>query len=116
MPNYMLLLHMNPSRPRPTSPDEIMAITKAYMDWADRMRADGRLKGGEKLTADAGKVMRPNGSRVTVTDGPYAETKELIGGYFAISAKNYDEACRVAESCPHLGFGGTIEVRQVDQM
>ena len=48
MPNYMLLLHMNPSRPRPSSPDEIMAITKAYMDWADRMRAAGRLKGGEK--------------------------------------------------------------------
>ncbi|HEU5272577.1 MAG TPA: YciI family protein, partial [Xanthobacteraceae bacterium] len=116
MPNYMLLLHTNPSRPRPTSPDEIMAITKAYMDWADRMRADGRLKGGEKLTFDAGKVMRPNGGRVTVTDGPYAESKELIGGYFAISARNYDEACRIAESCPHLGFGGTIEVRQVDHM
>ena len=116
MPNYMLFLHTNSSRPRPTSPDDIMAVTKAYMAWADRMRAEGKLKGGEKLTFDAGKVMRPNGARVTVTDGPYAESKELIGGYFAISAKDYNEACRIAESCPHLGFGGTIEVRQVDQM
>ncbi len=117
MPNYMLFLHTDPRRPRPTSPDEIMAITKAYMTWADRMRAEGRLKGGEKLTFDAGKVMRPNGGgKVTVTDGPYAESKELIGGYFAISAKDYTEACRIAESCPHLGYGGTIEVRQVDQM
>jgi hypothetical protein len=116
MPNYMLLLHADSTRPRPTSPDEIMAITKSYMAWADRMRAEGRLKGGEKLTWDAGKVMRPKNGRVTVTDGPYAESKELVGGYFAISAKDYDEACRVAESCPHLGYGGTIEVRQVDQM
>jgi hypothetical protein len=116
MPNYMLLLHADSTRPRPTSPDEIMAITNSYMPWADRMRAEGRLKGGEKLTNDAGKVMRPKNGRVTITDGPYAESKELVGGYFAISAKDYDEACRIAESCPHLGYGGTIEVRQVDQM
>ncbi len=117
MPNYMLFLHQKSDRPRPASPDDIMAITKAYMAWADRMRSEGRLKGGEKLTADAGKVMRANGgNKVSVTDGPYAESKELIGGYFAISAKDYDEACRIAQSCPHLGYGGTIEVRQVDQM
>jgi hypothetical protein len=116
MPNFMLLLHTDSTRPRPTSPDEIMAITKSYMAWADRMRSEGRLKGGEKLTFDAGKVMRPKNGRITVTDGPFAESKELVGGYFAISAKDYDEACRVAESCPHLGYGGTIEVRQVDQM
>ena len=116
MPNYMLFLHQSSTRPRPASPDEIMTITKAYMAWADRMRAEGRLKGGEKLTCDGGKVLRPNGGRVPVTDGPSAESKELVGGYFAISAKDYDEACRVAESCPHLGYGGSIEVRQVDQM
>jgi len=80
MPNYMLLLHQDSTRPRPTSPDEIMAITKSYMNWADRMRAEGRLKGGEKLTFDAGKVMRPKNGKVTVTDGPYAESKELVGG------------------------------------
>jgi hypothetical protein len=116
MPNYMLLLHTNPGRPTTRSPDEMMAMTKAYMGWADKMRAEGRLKGGEKLTFDAGKAMRSRDGRVTVTDGPYAESKEIVGGYFAISAKDYDEACRVAESCPHLGYGGGIEVRQVDQM
>ena len=116
MPNYMMLLYALPNQPRPTSPDEIMAVTKSYMNWADKMRAEGRLKGGEKLTFDPGKVMRSANGRVTVTDGPYAESKELIGGYFAISAKDYDEACKLAESCPHLGYGGSIEVRQVDQM
>ena len=82
MPNYMLLLHQSSTRPRPASPDEIMTITKAYMAWADRMRAEGRLKGGEKLTFDGGKVMRPNGGgKVTVTDGPILLQKsfELTG-------------------------------------
>lgn len=116
MPNYMLLLHQLSNRPRPTSPDEIMAITKNYMSWADKMRAEGRLKGGDKLTFDPGKVIRPKNGRATVTDGPYAESKEMVGGYFMISAKDYDEACRLAETCPHLGYGGDIEVRQVDQM
>jgi hypothetical protein len=116
MPNYMLLLYQPPNRPRPSSPDEIMAITRSYMSWADRMRAEGRLKGGEKLTFDPGKVMRPKNGKITVTDGPYAESKELIGGYFAISANDYAEACKIAETCPHLGYGGNIEVRQVDQV
>ena len=116
MANYMLFLHRNSSRPAPRSPDEMMAMTKAYMGWADRMRAEGRLKGGDKLTDDPGKVMRPGDGQVTVTDGPYAESKEILAGYFMISAKDYDDACHVAESCPHLGYGGRIEVRQVDQM
>ena len=53
MPNYMLFLHSDSTRPRPASPDEIMKITKAYMAWADRMRSEGRLKGGEKLTFES---------------------------------------------------------------
>src|SRR5262249_60539098 len=89
MPNYMMFLHMNPNRPRPTSPDEIMAVTKAYMAWADRMRAEGKLKGGEKLTFDAGKVMRPNGGGATRPDGADAGKKERIGGRFALRAQGY---------------------------
>ena len=58
--------------------------------------------------------MRASSGRVSVTDGPYAESKELVGGYFIISAADYDEACRVAESNPHFKYGGNIEVRQVD--
>ena len=116
MPNYMLFLHQDSARPRPSSPDEMMTMIKAYTGWADRMRSEGRLKGGEKLSDDAGKVMRTKGGRVTVTDGPYAETKEIVGGYFVISAKDYDEACRVAETCPHLGYGGRIELRQIHEM
>ena len=90
-------------------------MMKDYGGWADRLRGEGRLKGGQKLTNDAGRVMRSAaGGRVVVTDGPYAESKELLGGFFVVTAKDYDEACRLAESCPHLRYGQRIEVRQID--
>jgi hypothetical protein len=117
MPDYLLLLYQNPNRPPPKSPDEFAAMVKTYMAWTDRIRAEGRHKGGQKLTDDAGKILRPNGGgRVSVSDGPFAESKEILGGFYLISAKDYAEACRVAESSPHLGYGGRIEVRQVHEL
>jgi len=114
MPDFILLLHRQSGPPPALSPAEMTAMTKAYMGWGDRMREEGRLKGGEKLTNDAGRVLRSTAGRIGVTDGPYAESKELVGGFFIIAARDYDEACRVAESCPHLGYGGRIEIRQID--
>jgi hypothetical protein len=114
MPDFILLLHRPPGPPPALPAAEMAAMTKAYLGWADRMRDEGRLKAGEKLTNDAGRVMRASAGRVSVTDGPYAESKELTGGFFIITAGDYDEACRIAEGCPHLQYGGTIEVRQID--
>jgi hypothetical protein len=116
MPNFLFLLHQNTDRPKPSSPAEFGAIMKEYMAWTERLRAEGRHKGGEKLTEDPGKVLRPNGGRTVVTDGPYAESKEVVGGYYVVSAADYAEAVRVAEGSPHLKFGGRIEIRQIDQM
>jgi hypothetical protein len=50
------------------------------------------------------------------TDGPFAESKELLGGFFLIAAADYGAACRTAESCPHFKYGGSIEIRQIDPM
>ena len=58
MPSYLILLHQDTDRPRPQSPAEATRITEAYIGWAARMRAEGRMTGGEKLTEDAGRVMR----------------------------------------------------------
>lgn len=116
MPNFLLLLHNNVDQPRPSSPDDIMSMMKAYMAWTDKLRAEGRYQSGQKLTYDAGKTLRQSGGRVAVTDGPYAESKEIVGGFYLITAKDYDEACRVAQTSPHLAYGGRIEVRQIDEM
>jgi hypothetical protein len=116
MASFMLLLHRS-NAPRQRTGD-VASITREYMDWADRIRAQGHLKGSAKLTDDAGKVMRAGASdaRVTTTDGPYAESKEIVGGYFLISAPDYAEACRIAADCPHLKYGSHIEVRQVQEL
>ena len=114
MPDFLLLLHRPVGAPPAFPPDRLAAITKEYMNWNERMRAEGRFKAGQKLTFDSGRVMRANGERIVVTDGPFAESKELLGGFYVIAARDYDEACRIAESCPHFSYGGSIEVRQID--
>jgi hypothetical protein len=116
MPNYMLLLHQNAEREAPTAPDDFMAMMKTYMAWTDKIRAEGRHKGGQKLADGPGKIIASQGGKLTVTDGPYAESKEIVGGFYIISARDYDEACRIAETNPHLTYGGRIEVRQIDEM
>jgi len=118
MPSFMMLLHGPADRPRQSAsnPQEFTRMTREYMEWADRMRAQGQLKGGNKLTDDAGKILRTQGGRLSTTDGPYAESKEIVGGFFVISAGDYTEACRIAESCPHLKYGSYIEVRQVQEL
>ncbi|HEV7996380.1 MAG TPA: YciI family protein [Stellaceae bacterium] len=110
MPDFLLLLHRPAGPPPALSADAAAAMTKDYTGWC----ADGRRKGGEKLTNDAGRVVRPAAGRPVVTDGPYAESKELLGGFYLIAAADYGEACRIAESCPHLKYGGGIEIRQID--
>ena len=116
MSSFMLLLHSPTGRPRVAADASVHTqITREYMAWADRMREQGHLKGGSKLTDDSGKIMR-GGERVSTTDGPFPESKEVVGGYFLVSARDYAEACRLAESCPHLKYGSHIEVRQVEEL
>jgi hypothetical protein len=110
MPDFILLLR-RPTGPMPAlAPAEAAAMTRDYTGW----RAEGRRKAGEKLTNDAGRLLTAAAGRVIVTDGPYAESKELLGGFYIIAAQDYAEACRIAESCPHLKYGGHIEIRQID--
>lgn len=116
MPNYMLFLHEDQGQFDGRAQDEMMRIIKEYGAWAAKMREAKRFVGGEKLTDDAGKVLRNKGGKIVVTDGPYAETKEVVGGYFAITAKDYAEACEIARDCPHLKYGGRVEVREVHQL
>lgn len=116
MPNFILFLHENQGQFDDRSHDEMMRVIKEYGAWAAQMREAKRFVGGEKLTDDTGKVLRPKTGRIVVTDGPYAESKEIVGGYFTITAKDYDEACEIATDCPHLKYGGRVEVRQIHQL
>lgn len=105
MSQYMLLLYDNPAGWSKLSPEEMQRALEKYMAWMKKPF----VLDSKRLAADAGKVMR----RARVTDGPYSETKEVLGGYYAIEAANYDEAVARTADHPHLEYGGTIEVRQI---
>jgi hypothetical protein len=116
MPNYILFLHDNPKDFVNRADAEMMNIVKEYGAWATKMRAENRLLGGEKLTENGGKVLARSGNRMTVTDGPYAEAREVIGGYFVVKADNYADAVKIAETCPHAKYGSRIEVREIHDL
>jgi hypothetical protein len=91
------------------SKEEIQAAIDQFYVWYERLVAEGRIKRGQRLARE-GKTVS-NGS---VTDGPFAETKEVIGGYWFIVARSLDEAAEVAGRNPCLACGLSYEVRPVE--
>ena len=116
MPRYMLLLHDDPSAWATISPQQMQQAIEKYIAWGAKLRSAGILVSSDKLTDDPGRVVRGKNGQVRVTDGPFSEAKEVLGGYYTIEATNYDEAVRQVQDCPHLDHGGTIEIRQVDEV
>lgn len=96
------------------SPEKIQQATQKYMDWTQRLRTQGKLVNSNRLQ-DTGRVIRPNGGKPSVTDGPFAEAKEQIGGYWLIDAKDYDEALKMVEDHPHVRLwkNTVLEVREI---
>jgi len=109
MAQFMLLLHHDPSGWFRLSPEDMQKATEKYMAWTNK----AFVRGSGRLTPDAGRVLRSDGGHARVADGPYSETKEILGGYYTIEAADYDEAVKLSLDHPHLEFGGTIELRQV---
>lgn len=112
MPQYMLLLYDNPAHWQNLSPEEMQRALEKYMAW----RQKPFTVGTGRLAEDVGRVLRSEGGKPRATDGPYSETKEILGGYYTIEAADYDQAVERALTHPHLEYGGTIEVRQMYQM
>jgi hypothetical protein len=116
MPKYMFLLYDDPSTWMNLSPNDMQQAIEKYVAWGTKLREKGALVGSDKLADDPGKVMRKGEGKLRVTDGPYSETKEVLGGHYTVTAPTYEAAVELARDCPHLEYGGTIEVRQIDEM
>jgi hypothetical protein len=115
MAKYMLLLYGDPATFAGMSPEQIQQAITKYNAWRDQLQRDKIYVSSHKLADEPGKVLGGRGGQPRVTDGPYSETKEVLAGYFMIEAASYDAAVQRSLGCPHLEYGGTIEVRQVDQ-
>lgn len=95
------------------SPEEMQQVMQSWMTWINGgVEAGWMLDGGDALKPE-GKVVTPEG---TVTDGPFAESKELVGGYSMVQAENLDAAVKLTKGCPMFAAGGTVEVRELMQV
>jgi hypothetical protein len=97
---------------RPTSPDEMQKVMQKWVAWMKDLGARGYLKDGGHPLERTGKVVRGKG----VTDGPFAEAKDLVGGYSLVEAKDAAHAAELAQGCPILEHGGLVEVRPLMKM
>jgi hypothetical protein len=110
MPNFLFVYRSEPYSTDQISPEQMQESMKLWNAWI----GDGFQKG---WLLDAGDALLPDGRVVdgkkVVSDGPFAESKEVVGGYSVIKADSYEAAATYAKSCPAVLEGGTVEIRQL---
>ncbi|HVN26948.1 MAG TPA: YciI family protein [Candidatus Binataceae bacterium] len=113
---YILLIYNSEAEAAKMTPAQGQEMFQGYMKFTQELSASGKNKGGNPLerTSNATTVRVRNGKTV-VTDGPFAETKEQLGGYYLVEAKDLDDAIAIAAKIPGA-LTGSIEVRPVMKM
>jgi hypothetical protein len=115
MPQYLLILGGVTDAKRREQAANYGQIMQKYLDWNGKLERAGVLRGGNKLKDSVGRRVTLAGGKAI--DGPYAETKESIGGYYLIEARDLDEATKIAHECPTVTEqGGFAEVREIEEM
>jgi hypothetical protein len=110
MKEYMMIFRNEKANVHATLPEEQMkAVMQQWQNWIGGLAAKGTYSGTNRLLPE-GKTIKPGN---IITDGPYAEGKEVVGGYLVVKANSLDEAVELAKSCPGLTTGHTVEVRSV---
>jgi hypothetical protein len=109
---YMLIFReSSPETYKTMSAEQRQQLLKQWNDWYDGLAAQGKVKNGHPLEPEGRVVSGARGERVV--DGPYAEGKEAIGGFFFLTVSSLDEATAIAKQCPSLPYGLVAEVRPV---
>jgi hypothetical protein len=106
-----LLLFRGTDWHRGLSPEEIQEVVKQMYEWLDRLTAEGKAKAGKPLFPEGKIVSKKKGH--SVADGPFAESKEAIGGFFLLEVGSLEEAAEIAKEFPGLNYGASVEVRPV---
>lgn len=110
---YLLVIYHDEAEVAALSEDEMQGQFAAYKAFNQTLIDAGAMRGGNALTpTSTAKSVRVRGGNVMTTDGPFAETKEQLGGYYLIDCADIDEACAHAARIP-AAFTGTVEVRQI---
>jgi len=108
---FLYLFWNNEGLRKDVSPERMQQLTKMWWTWMEDLKKGGHVvQTGERLDS-SGKMVR--GKAKTVTDGPYAEAKDTVGGYMLVAAKDLDQAIELARGCPVLDGEGMVEVRRI---
>ena len=98
------------------SPEQMQVWMKQTMDWIGSIAAQNKFVGGTGLPFDEARVVSNKGSKKLVTNGPFGEIKETIGGFITVKADTVEEAVEFAKGCPVLqGEGNSVEVRRISR-
>ena|SRR6478735_7361944 len=108
--NGYLLIFRSTDWYKGLSPEQMQQIADNWMAWFNRLKEEGRCVGGNPLERE-GRVV--SGKNRIVSDGPFAESKETIGGYFLLTVPSLDDAVAIAQQCPGLPYGIQVEVRPI---
>jgi hypothetical protein len=109
--NGYMLLYRTDGWYNSLSHQELHSLMDKNKAWIERLTAEGKAKPGRALERRGAIVSGKNGR--FVTDGPFAESKEAIGGYLVLDVETIDEAIAIAQTIPGLAYGGSIEVRPI---
>ena len=110
-PTEYMLIFRGTDWAKGLSPEEMQQVASQWMAWFKGLMEQGKAIAGNPLEKE-GKIVSGKNGRV-VADGPFAESKEAIGGYFLLRVKTIEEAVAIAKDCPGLAYGIQVEVRQV---
>ena len=108
MPQYMLLIKGGTDSE--ISAEQAQKIVEQYIAWARSLRDNGQYIAGDEL-APSGRIMTVQNGKIV--DGPFTETKESVGGYFIVEAKDYAEAVEISKGCPTFQREGVLEIREI---
>ena len=112
--NDFLYLFRGGADPKRMSPEQMQQNMNKWFTWMGQLRSEGKFKAGEPLS-DEGKVLSGRKGSV-VSDGPFVEGKEEVGGYLIVSANDLNEAAELAKGCPIFENNGTVEVRPIEHI
>ncbi len=116
MPQFLITVRDIPGGLDDAGPEDLQRMVESYHAWGMELAARGRMELGRKLRDDVGKVVRGTADGgMSVTDGPFAEGKEVVGGFWIIQADDVDDAVAAVASHPHLARG-SLEIREIENL
>jgi hypothetical protein len=107
MKEFALVFRRAPFDANQVSPKEMQEIAKKWDHWHEELASQGKVGSSVRLTPE-GKVLKGSG---VITDGPFVELREILGGIYILKAESLEEAITLAHGCPILGLGGSVEIR-----